>query len=265
MQGKNTLEFLSVEQDGRALWIWINRESKLNALSIGLLKELRFVVDQGLENDSVGQMVISGKGEKAFAAGADIAEFANFSEEQGREMSLKGHEVMNIIESSFKPIIAMVNGFALGGGCELAMACHIRICSDNARFGQPEVNLGVPPGYGGTQRLMHLVGKGRALNLLLTGKTIDAEEALKTGLVTDVVPQAELIEKCTALLKKLDRKSPSALSMVIDCVNKGTGDYQVGLNAEIDAFGRAFGTMDFKEGTQAFLEKRKPDFPDKEN
>jgi enoyl-CoA hydratase len=175
-------------------------------------------------------------------------------------MSASGHEVMNTIENSGKLIIGAINGFALGGGCELAMACHFRVASENAKFGQPEVNLGVPPGYGGTQRLIQLVGKGRALEMLLTGDAVNAQKAYEMGLVNHVVPQEELLPFCTAIIEKVAGKSPSAVRMVIDCVNDYYRCGIDGFKREIFEFGRAFGTDDFKEGTSAFIEKRKANF-----
>lgn len=240
--------------------ITINRESKLNALTLGTLSEIRAAVEHAHTMQGLKGIVITGSGQKAFAAGADISEFAHFSVDHATRMSADGHEVMNTIENGALPVIAAVNGFALGGGCELAMACHIRVASDNAKFGQPEVNLGVPPGYGGTQRLVQLVGKGVALEMLLTGDAIDAQRALQLGLVNHVVPQEELWNKCKELIEKIATKSPVAVSKVINCVNDFYRPNVNGMQREIYEFGDAFGTPDFKEGTDAFLNKRKPDF-----
>lgn len=245
------------------LTITLNRESKLNALTIKTLQEIKAAVDLAQTDDAVKGIILTGAGPKAFAAGADISEFAHFSEEQATRMSADGHDVMNSIENSDKPVIAAVNGFALGGGCELAMACHMRVASDNARFGQPEVNLGVPPGYGGTQRLIQLIGKGKAIELLLTADAIDAATALQLGLVNYVVPQEELLGKCREMLTKIATKSPVAVGKVIKCVNDFFRPNVNGMQREIYEFGEAFITEDFKEGTDAFLNKRKANFPGK--
>jgi|NOAtaT_6_FD_contig_101_811888_length_2423_multi_4_in_0_out_0_2 enoyl-CoA hydratase len=246
---------LAENQDG-VFVITINRESKMNALNIPLLQEIRHAVESVQQEAAVKGIIITGKGSKAFAAGADIAEFADFDVMEGTKMSAGGHDVMNAIENSAKLVVAAVNGFALGGGCELAMACHLRVASQNAKFGQPEVNLGVPPGYGGTQRLIQLIGKGRAIEMLLTGDPMNAEKALQTGLVNHVVPQEELMDFTKALIDKVASKSPSAVRMVIDCVNDYYRCGIDGFKREIFEFGKAFETEDFKEGTQAFLEKR---------
>ena len=240
--------------------ITINRESKLNALNIETLQEIKQAVSAAQNDTEIKGIIITGSGSKAFAAGADISEFVNFNEEQGRKMSADGHAVMNTIEQSSKPVIAAVNGFALGGGCELAMACHLRIASENAKFGQPEVNLGVPPGYGGTQRLIQLVGKGKAMELLLSADAISANEALEYRLVNDVVPIEDLLPRCFEILNKLKTKSPMAIAKVIRCVNDHFDHSKNGFETEINEFGHAFGTIDFKEGTDAFLNKRKPNF-----
>jgi enoyl-CoA hydratase len=245
------------------LVITINRESRLNALNISTLGELKLAMEAAISTNGLKGIVITGAGQKAFVAGADIGEFANFTVEEATRMSADGHEVMNIIENGPKPVIAAVNGFALGGGCELAMACHIRVASENAKFGQPEVNLGVPPGYGGTQRLVQLIGKGRALEMLLTGDAIDANRALELGLVNYVVPQEELWNKCKEIIEKISHKSPVAVRKVINCVNDHFRPNVNGMQREIYEFGDAFGTEDFKEGTDAFLNKRKPDFSGK--
>ncbi|MCC7298853.1 MAG: enoyl-CoA hydratase/isomerase family protein [Bacteroidia bacterium] len=243
--------------------ITINRESKLNALTIDTLQEIKMAVEHAHNINGLKGIVITGAGPKAFAAGADISEFVNFSEEEGTRMSAAGHEVMNTIENGPKPVIAAVNGFALGGGCELAMACHIRVASENAKFGQPEVSLGVPPGYGGTQRLVQLVGKGAAIEMLLTGDAIDANHALRIGLVNHVVPMEELYAKSKEIIEKIATKSPVALKKVLNCVNDYFRPNVNGMQREIYEFGDAFGTDDFKEGTDAFLNKRKAAFKGK--
>ncbi len=240
--------------------ITINRESKLNALNIQTLQEIKTAVIEANKDKAVSGIIITGAGLKAFAAGADISEFVNFTSKQATTMSSDGHEVMNTIEQSSKPVIAAVNGFALGGGCELAMACHLRIASENAKFGQPEVNLGVPPGYGGTQRLIQLIGKGKASELLLTADAIGANEALEYGLVNDVVPIEDLLPRCHEILLKIAGKSPMAIAKVIQCINAHFAVDKDGFQMEIEEFGHAFSTKDFKEGTDAFLNKRKANF-----
>lgn len=251
---------ISTRIKNNILFIKIEREAKMNALNIATLQEIKQAVDEAQGNDEVYGIILTGAGSKAFAAGADISEFADFGVAEGTKMSADGHEVMNTLERSSKPVIAAVNGFALGGGCELAMACHLRIASTNAKFGQPEVNLGVPPGYGGTQRLVQLVGKGRALQLLMTADAIDAATALNYGLVNEVVEQEALITRCEEILGKIAGKSPSAVRMVIDCVNSYFNEGENGMAREIQEFGEAFGTADFKEGTRAFLKREKAVF-----
>ncbi len=248
------------QQDGNAFIITINRESKLNALNHETLQEIKQAVLSVQKNKSIRGIILTGAGLKAFAAGADISEFANFNIEQGTQLSSDGHKVMNAIEQSEIPVIAAVNGFSLGGGCELAMSCHIRIASENAKFGQPEVNLGLPPGYAGTQRLVQLVGKGKAMEMLLTAENINAQQAFDFGLVSKIVPIDKLMETCMELVNKFASKSPSAIAMVIQCVNAHFENTNTGFEKEISEFGRAFGTEDFKEGTTAFLDKRKPNY-----
>lgn len=251
---------LLVTVDNEVATITINRESKLNALNIETLREIKEAVKSFYNDRAVKGIIITGAGSKAFAAGADIEEFANFDVEQGTQMSEAGHSVLNTIEQSPKPVIAAVNGYALGGGCELAMACHLRIASENAKFGQPEVNLGITPGYAGTQRLVQLVGKGKAIELLMTADIIGAEEAYRLRLVNHVVPQDQLTAKCREIMDKIRTKSPLAINSVIRCVNDFFAKDVDGFNTEINEFGHFFGTDDFKEGTRAFLEKRKADF-----
>lgn len=242
------------------LYLTINRETKLNALNIQTLKDIKEAILAIYENKEVQGVILTGAGPKAFAAGADIAEFANFNVEEGTRMSADGHGVLNTIEKCPKPVIAAVNGFSLGGGCELAMACHIRVAAENAKFGQPEVNLGLVPGYAGTQRLAQLVGRGRALELLFTGDVINAAEAYRIGLVNHVVPQDQLMAKCEEILNKVKSKAPLAIASVVRCVNAHFDKKIDGNNVEINEFGNFFGTEDFKEGTQAFLEKRTANF-----
>jgi len=239
------------------LTITVNRPAKLNALNAATINELGQAIDQARADAAVRGILLTGSGEKAFVAGADIAELAALSGPAAQQAAAHGQAVFRRFETSPKPVVAAVNGFALGGGCELAMACHIRVAADNARFGQPEVNLGLLPGYGGTQRLVQLIGKGKALELLLTADQVKADEAFRLGLANHVVPQAELLDFSKKLLLKILAKAPLAVGLVIDCVNtffeKGGA---AGYTAEAVAFGQAFGTADFKEGTAAFLEKR---------
>jgi enoyl-CoA hydratase len=242
------------------LYLTINRETKLNALNIQTLKDIKEAILAIYENKEVQGVILTGAGSKAFAAGADIAEFANFNVEEGTRMSANGHDVLNTIEKCPKPVIAAVNGFSLGGGCELAMACHIRVAAENAKFGQPEVNLGLVPGYAGTQRLAQLVGRGLALELLVTGDVINAAEAYRIGLVNHVVTQDQLMAKCEEIINKVKTKAPLAIASVVRCVNAHYDKKIDGNNVEINEFGNFFGTEDFKEGTQAFLEKRTANF-----
>jgi enoyl-CoA hydratase len=213
-------------------------------------------MQQALDDVEVRGIIVTGSGEKAFVAGADIAELAALTPAQAQRASERGQEAFCRIEESTKPVVAAVNGFALGGGCELAMACHMRVASDNARFGQPEVNLGLLPGYGGTQRLPQLIGKGKAIELLLTADLVKADEALRLGLVNHVVPQAELLPFCQQLLAKILGKAPLAVAMVLECVNAHYAKNDDGYEMEVRSFGQAFESHDFKEGTQAFVEKR---------
>ncbi|WP_298395688.1 enoyl-CoA hydratase-related protein [Flavobacterium sp.] len=244
--------------------ITINRPSKLNALNVATIQELHNAFEK-LDADATTKVIIvTGEGEKAFVAGADISEFANFSVEEGAQLAQQGQELLfDFVENLKTPVIAAVNGFALGGGLELAMACHFRVASDNAKMGLPEVSLGVIPGYGGTQRLPQLVGKGRAMELVMTAGMIDAETAKNYGLVNHVVPQAELIEFAKGIASKIMRNSPVAIGLAIKAINANFKDGVDGYKTEIKNFGKCFGTEDFKEGTTAFLEKRKADFKGK--
>jgi enoyl-CoA hydratase len=241
--------------------ITINRPDKLNALNKIVMKELDTAVDEVYGNSEIKSAIITGSGTKSFVAGADISEFLGLSAEEGKALSKQGQDLFFKIENSTKPIIACVNGFALGGGCELAMSCHFRIASENAKFGQPEVGLGIMPGYGGTQRLTQLIGKGRAMELLQSGNMIDAQTALRYGLVNYVVPQDDLLNKGKSILNIINSKAPIAIAKCIVCVNvvgKATGNS--GYELEVNSFGECFGTEDMKEGTAAFLAKRKPNF-----
>lgn len=243
------------------LTITLNRPTKLNALNAATIAELGTAIDQARADAAVRGILLTGSGEKAFVAGADIAELAQLSGPGAQEAAARGQAVFRRFETSPKPVVAAVNGFALGGGCELAMACHLRVAADTAHFGQPEVKLGLLPGYGGTQRLVQLVGKGKALELLLVADPVKADEALRLGLANHVVPQAELLEFSKNLLLKILDRAPVAVDLVIDCVNTYFDEGgEAGYAAEAAAFGQAFGTADFKEGTAAFLEKRPASF-----
>lgn len=242
--------------------ITINRPDKLNALNTNVMNELGNAIDQVYSNPQIKSVIITGAG-KAFVAGADISEFLGLSTEEGMAMAKKGQDLFFRIENSFKPIIAAVNGFALGGGCELAMACHFRIASENAKFGQPEVNLGLIPGYGGTQRLTQLIGKGRSLELLMSGNLIDAKTALQYGLVNHVSPAEELINAAKSILETINSKAPLAVGKCIAVTNAACDGTKKGYEMELTAFGECFATEDMKEGAIAFLDKRKPDFKGK--
>ena len=241
--------------------ITINRPSKLNALNRETIKELHEAFDKAEDDEDIRVIILTGSGEKAFVAGADISEFADFNVKEGAKLAKKGQEILfDFIENLSTPVIAAVNGFALGGGLELAMACHFRIASDNAKMGLPEVSLGVIPGYGGTQRLPQLVGKGKAMEMIMTAGMITAEEALHYGLVNYVVTQDELLPLAEKIAGKITRNSPSAISAAIKAVNANFKDGVNGFKIEIEEFGKCFGTEDFEEGTTAFLEKRKANF-----
>jgi enoyl-CoA hydratase len=236
----------------------------MNALNRRTVEELDAAFHAAKEAATVKGIILAGAGEKAFIAGADIAELSAIDGDKAGEFSAKGQQVLLFIETLGKPVIAAVNGFALGGGCETAMACTIRIAAENAKFGQPEVKLGIIPGYGGTQRLPRLVGKGRALQLILTGDLIDAHEAYRIGLVNEVVPAADLISRCEAILNQIDANAPLAIRYAIDAVNEGVNtDLSSGLKLEAKYFTLAAGTDDRKEGTSAFVQKRAPQFQGK--
>jgi len=256
------MEFLLLEKNAGIAVLTINRPQQLNALNKQTLSEISAAFESLREEDEVKVVILTGSGEKAFVAGADIKEFAHFSGEEGSELAKEGHmTVFNLIEEFPKPVIAAVNGFALGGGLELAMSAHVRIASDNARMGLPETSLGVIPGYGGTQRLPQLVGKGRALEMIFSAKMIDAATALSYGLVNQVVPQEELMQAAEAMAHLFMKNSIVAMGFAIEAVNAGLLEGSVGYDVEVQAFGDCFETEDFKEGTSAFLEKRKPNFP----
>lgn len=248
----------------QVLYITINREQKLNALNKATLAELADVIRFAANEESVRAVLLTGAGAKAFVAGADISEFADYDGVQGAQLAREGQNtVFNAIARCPKPVIAAINGFALGGGLELAMACHIRIASDNAKLGLPETTLGLIPGYGGTQRLTQLVGKGRAIEMIVTADMISAEQAERFGLVNYVVPQALLFEKAEEILSKIKQRGPLAIQSALKAVNAGFDSNVNGFEVEIEEFGRCFTTADFKEGTAAFLEKRKPVFQGK--
>ncbi len=242
------------------LTITVNRPDKLNALNHLTIQEIGKAVKEAENDSSICGIIITGSGSKAFVAGADISEFANYSTEEGKELSAAGHAVFNSIESCGKPVIAAVNGFALGGGCELAICCHMRVASDNTKFGFPEVKLGVIPGYGGTQRLIQLIGKVKAMEHLMTADMLDAQHSLQLGLVNYVTPQDQLIAKCEELIGKIKLNSPKAIAGVVRSVNAYFTDGVDGFQTEIDEFGKCFTSDDFKEGTTAFMEKRKANF-----
>lgn len=241
--------------------ITINRPEKLNALNIRTMDEIEDVMDEVYDNVDIRGIIFTGAGEKAFVAGADISEFAKINPISARKFAERGQEIFASIANCHKPVLAAVNGFALGGGCELAMACHVRVASENAKLGLPEVSLGIIPGYGGTQRLPKLVGTGKAFEMMMTGDMIDAQEAHRIGLVNHVVPQTELMTLSNKILTKMLSRSPMAVAQLITCVHaSGTA---TGYQTEANAFGNCCKTEDFQEGTSAFLEKRKPDFQGK--
>jgi enoyl-CoA hydratase len=252
-------ETLSTQLSGDIYIITINRPEKLNALNKTVIREIGEAVTEVYVNPLIRAAIITGAGNKAFAAGADISGFAGLSKEEGKNLARQGMDVFFQIENAPKPIVAAVNGFALGGGCELAMACHFRICSDTAKFGQPEISLGLIPGYGGTQRLTRYIGKGRATEAMLTGNLIHAAEALAYGLVNYVTAPAELMAKSTAILEQIISKAPLAITKCITAINATFGR-EDGYAMETELFGECFATSDMKEGTAAFLEKRKPVF-----
>lgn len=257
----SSYQTILLEIENKIATIIINRPDKMNAINNTVMEEIGLAVDAVLQNDAVHAAIITGAGNKAFVAGADISEFDGLSVEEGKTLARKGQVIFSKIEHSPKPIIAAVNGFALGGGCELAMACHFRIASENAKFGQPEVNLGLIPGYGGTQRLTKLIGKGRAIELLISGNLINADLAFNYGLVNRVVALEELLPTCTTLLTNIIAKAPLAVAHCIKAVN--AADTAEGYEVEVDGFGFCFGTEDMVEGTAAFIEKRKADFKGK--
>ena len=258
------LQNIILEHEKGIATLYINRPEKLNALNKATIQELHETLKTVDENTDVRVIIITGSGEKAFVAGADLAEFAHFSAEEGAQLAAKGQQLLfDFIENMKTPVIAAINGFALGGGLELAMACHFRIASENAKMGLPETSLGVIPGYGGTQRLAQLVGKGRAMEMILTAGMIDADTAKIYGLVNHVVPQEDLFSAYMTVATRIMKNSPVAISKAIEAVNANFISGVNGFDVEIKNFGDCFATDDFKEGTTAFLEKRKAEFKGK--
>lgn len=258
------MENILIDIQDQVAVVTINRPTKLNALNKSTIEELHQAFSDLSTNHDVKVVIVTGSGEKAFVAGADISEFANFSVDEGGKLAAKGQEILfDYVQNFNKPVIAAVNGFALGGGLELAMSCHFRVASDNAKMGLPEVTLGVIPGYGGTQRLAQLVGKGRAMEMIMTAGMIDANTALAYGLVNHVVAQSELLNLAKGIAEKITKNSSVAIAKAIESINSGYEDGVNGYEVEIKNFGACFGTEDFKEGTTAFLEKRKANFPGK--
>lgn len=255
------MEFIKIDVENYIATITINRPEALNAMNKVLVAELKEAMEKCVENDDVGVIVITGSGEKAFVAGADIKAMQKMSGRQALEFSREGQEMTMVIENSPKPVIAAINGFALGGGCEIALACDMRVAAENAKFSQPEVALGIIPGWGGTQRLPRLIGKGRAIEMITGGGMIDAEEALRIGLVNHVVPQPELMEKVHSLAKSILKNGPAAVGAALKCIHRGFDKHlENGLDIELNAFAELFETDEQREGTTAFVEKRKPNF-----
>jgi len=254
-------ENITVETKDFVTYITINRPSQLNALNKQTIEDLNLALQNCEADSNTGVIILTGSGEKAFVAGADIKEFADFTIAEGGILASHGQEILfDYVENFPKPIIAAINGFALGGGLELALSAHIRVASLNAKMGLPEVSLGVIPGYGGTQRLAQIVGRGRANEMIFTAGMISAEEALKYGLVNSIVEQKDLIETCEGIARKILKNSPMAIRSAIKAVNAGFKNGVNGFEVEIEEFGKCFGTTEFKEGTSAFLEKRKANF-----
>jgi enoyl-CoA hydratase len=255
------VEFIKIDVENYIATITINRPEALNAMNKVVVAELKKAMENCVENDDVNVIVITGAGEKAFVAGADIKAMQKMSGREALEFSREGQELAMIIENSPKPVIAAINGFALGGGCEIALACDMRIASENAKFSQPEVALGIIPGWGGTQRLPRLIGKGRAIEIITSGEMIDAEEALRIGLVNHVIPQPELMEKVHSLATSILKNGPAAVGAALKCIHKGFDEHlENGLDVELNAFAELFETDEQREGTAAFVEKRRPNF-----
>lgn len=258
-----TSSILDVRNESGILILTLNRPDKLNALNRAVLQALDEQIEFAYTSESVNGVIITGSGVKAFAAGADISEFSSLQPHEAQLLSQEGQLIFQKIDKLTKPVIAAVNGFALGGGFELALACHIRIASDNAKFGLPESTLGLLPGYGGTQRLPLIIGKGRAIELMLTAEQITADKALQWGIVNTVVTQEELLSTCISLMQKFFTKAPTSIQEVLRCINLAMDSSGTSFNEEAKSFGRCAGTQDFKEGVQAFMEKRKASFTGK--
>lgn len=254
---------LSVDIVDGILMIIINRVEKLNALNFKTLEEIKEAIQRAYDETEIKSVLITGAGEKAFVAGADISEFTQINDLNARKFAENGQEIFQLIESCPKPVLAAVNGYALGGGCELALACHMRVASDNAKFGLPEVTLGILPGYGGTQRLPQLIGKGRAFEFIMTGDMISAEDAYRIGLVNHVTTKDGLMPKCKEILGKIMDRAPLAIAQVVESVNAVYKKEEDGYQTEANSFSIACKSEDFKEGTAAFLEKRKANFKGK--
>lgn len=255
---------LKIQHDNGIAVVTIDREKALNALNRQTMEELEdFFGEAAHEIEGLKGIILTGAGEKAFVAGADISEFVGLDMTEGMELAKRGQDIFALVENFPKPVVAAVNGFALGGGCELAMACHLRVAGEKARFGQPEVNLGLIPGYGGTQRLVQYIGKTKAMELLMTADIIGAEDAYRLGLVNIVVAHGAEVEQAKLYIEKIATKAPFAISMIIESVNAYFEESVDGFWKEVDAFGECCGTEDFKEGAAAFLEKRKANFSGK--
>ena len=251
---------LLTELEQGILTVTVNRPDKLNALNRDVFNDLNALMDQVESDANVRGVILTGAGPKAFVAGADISEFTQLSKDEAMALAKRGQDCFFRLERCSKPIIAAVNGFALGGGCELAMSCHLRLASENAKFGQPEVNLGLIPGYGGTQRLTQLIGKGRALELMMSGNMINATDAHRMGLVNHVYPTESLLEEAKKLMSTILSKGPNAVGRVIAAVNAAGSPNEGGYSEEVRQFGECFGTPEMQEGVGAFLEKRTPKF-----
>lgn len=251
---------LSVGFKGGIMTVTISRIEKMNALNQKTLEEIKRAIQKAYDEDNIRAVIFTGAGEKAFVAGADISEIAELTDVNARKFAENGQEIFEMIEMCPKPVIAAVNGYALGGGCELALSCHMRVAAENARFGLPEVGLGIIPGYGGTQRITQLVGKGKAFELIMTGEMITAKEALELGLVNYVTSQEDLISKCEEILAKILLKAPIAIAQVVECINAVYNEEEDGYQTEANSFSICVNSEDFLEGTKAFLEKRKANF-----